>query len=81
MLNAEVVQRSAEWARKAREANAVALREEVFNAVQQTAPEESVPVTTQCQDATRLKYQKLLAPAPPCHQQRPFAVRLRKAAQ
>jgi hypothetical protein len=33
--NAEVVQRSAEWARKAREANAAALREEVFNVVQQ----------------------------------------------
>ena len=33
--NAVVVQQSAEWARKAREANAVALREETFNVVQQ----------------------------------------------
>jgi hypothetical protein len=41
--NAELVRRSAERARKAREANALALREDVFNVVQQLLQRNQYP--------------------------------------
>ena len=64
--NAEVVQRSAERARKAREANAAGTARRGLYCRPATASEESVPVTTRCQgglgpDVT--KYYPLLRPA------------------
>jgi hypothetical protein len=64
--NAEVVQRSAEWARKAREANAAALHEAVFIVVQQLVKANLYPSLTRVRaelspDLT--KYDPLLRPA------------------
>jgi AraC-like DNA-binding protein len=64
--NAVVVQRSAEWARKAREANAVALREETFNVVQQLIQRNlypSLPRVRAGLDPNITKYYPLLRPA------------------
>jgi hypothetical protein len=64
--NAEVVQRSAEGARKAREANAAALREEVFTVVRQLLQRNLYPSLPRVRaglgpDIT--KYYPLLRPA------------------
>jgi len=64
--NAEVVQRSAEWARKAREANAVALRGEVFNVVQKLLQRNLYPSLLRVRaelSPDMTKYYPLLRPA------------------
>jgi hypothetical protein len=64
--NAEVVQRSAEGARKAREANAAALREEVFNVVRQLLKRNLYPSLPRVRAGLGpgiTKYYPLLRPA------------------
>jgi plasmid stability protein len=64
--NAEVVQRSAEWATKARAANAAALREAVFNVVQQLLQKNlypSLPCVRAELDPDIRSYWPLLRPA------------------